>query len=178
MKSACLGLVLGITGLVAAGCGTGGTDSQMVYIAQQADFAAYVSWESFALGVAMNSGHPVGDEVGYRNMKPMGGAYPVGTILVKEIHTGTTPQEWQLFGMMKRGGGYNGGGARDWEFATLALDVDSVPIIITRGANPADGGDSSGHGYAASVDGVTCNRCHGIAGTEATDHVLDSFMTP
>ena len=164
-------------GLAVAGC-SGSDDTSTVYVAQQSDFASYMTWESFMLGVAMNTGHPVGDEVGYRNMKPAMGAYPVGTILVKEIHVGTTPQQWQLFGMMKRGGGYNGGGARDWEFATLSLDDQNVPIIVTRGANPADGGDTTGHGYASSVDGVTCNRCHGIAGTEATDHVLDSFMAP
>jgi len=161
---------------VAAACETAGPTRE-VFIASQSDFAEYTTWQQFSLGVAMNSGHPVGDELGYRNLEPEHGAYPVGTILVKEIRVGDTPQQWELFGMMKRGGHYNPSGAMDWEFATLRLNDDLIPIILTRGANPGDA-DSQGHGYGAASSGVTCNRCHGIAGTEATDHVLDEPMRP
>jgi hypothetical protein len=161
-----------------AGCEAGnGSGNDDVYIASQSDFASYAGWEKFTLGIAMNTGHPVGTEYGFRNQKPVNGAYPVGSVLVKEIDITDVPQQWELFALMKRGGGYNGGGAKDWEFATLRLNEDLVPIIVSRGANPADS-DSQGHGYAGSADGTTCNRCHGIVGTELTDHVLDDFMAP
>ena len=34
------------------------------------------------------------------------------------------------------------------------------------------------YGTTVAVDGVTCNRCHGAAGTAATDHVLDDKLAP
>lgn len=159
-----------------AGCEPSGP-AGAVFIAQQVDFAPYAGWEKFSLGVAMNSGHPVGPQFGFRNMGPVGGAYPIGAILVKEIDVGELPQQWELFGMAKRGGGYNAGGAKEWEFFTLSLNDARVPIIVSRGSNPSDS-DSQGHGYAGSANGVTCNRCHGAVGMETTDYVLDPFMMP
>ncbi len=170
------GLIIGAMLLAAAGCESDGATATL-FIATQSDFAPYATWEKFSLGVADNGGHPVGPELGYRNHAPVAGKYPVGAILVKEIQLGDQPQQWELFGMAKRGGSYNAGGAIDWEFFTLKLNDADVPIIVSRGANPADA-DSQGHGYGGSATGVTCNRCHGVLGTEATDHTLSPALRP
>jgi hypothetical protein len=156
------------------GCGSGGR----VFIAEQSNFADFLSWESFDNGLATpNTGHPLGEEWLFRNEKPSGGKYPVGAILMKEIQVMPELSTWQLFAMAKRGDNYNAGGATDWEFFTLALDTQMQPLILTSGENPVDP-NSTISGYGTGVDGVTCNRCHGIAGTEATDHVLDDKLAP
>ena len=162
--------------VTATACEGGGAPSS-VFIAIQSDFAPYATWEEFPLGVAMNGGHPVGVETAFRNAKPAAGAYPVGTILVKEIQAGDLPQQWELFGMVKRGGAFNAAGAKGWEFFTLKLNLDLVPIVVSRGSNPADA-DSQGHGYGGDGSSVTCNRCHGVAGTEASDHTLSAALHP
>ena len=158
------------------GCGG---DDEKVYIALQSDFYPYMSWQSFDNGQAMSTGHPVGEEWLFRNEQPKHGSYPVGSILVKEIQVMPVQTSWQLFAMAKRGGDYNNGpgGALNWEFFTLGFDDTGALMILTRGSNPMDT-DSSGHGYGIAVDGVTCNRCHGVPGTEATDHVLDDKLKP
>jgi hypothetical protein len=166
-------LVALVIGIMAAACG--GTPS--AFIATQSDFAGYAAWERYDLGMAMNGGHPIGPQFVYRSGLPANGRYPVASILVKEIQIGTLPQQWELFGMVKRGGNFNPNGARDWEFFTLKLNDDGLPIILTRGANPADS-DSQGHGYAAAVGGVTCNRCHGLLATQVNDHVLSPPILP
>jgi hypothetical protein len=94
--------------------------------------------------------------------------WPVGSILVKTIEIGATPAEWEIFAMVKRGGGYNPDGAREWEFFRLQINSQGIPIIRARGYNPTDG-----HGYMDMAGNeVGCNSCHGAAGTETTDHVL------
>jgi hypothetical protein len=165
--------------LLLAGCGG---SAPATFIALDSSFADYVSWGAIYLGTAENSGHPIGDEYGYRSEMPKSGAYPVGSILVKEIQAGSDPTMWDLFGMAKRGsdgegGVYNRGGAEGWEFFTLTLDANRVPLIKSRGSNPIDT-DGIGHGYGQAENGVTCNRCHGVPGTEASDHVLSAGLHP
>ena len=155
-----------------------GTNSDEMYIAEQIDFAKYMTWGAIDLGMGTGgTGHPVGEEYGYRNKMAKNGEYPVGTILVKEIHIDAIKTDWDLFAMAKRGGAYNAGGAEGWEFFTLKLDDELVPIIQTRGTNPADA-DSNSHGYGQAENGITCNRCHGVPGTEATDHTLSAGLAP
>lgn len=178
-----LGIYLGC--LIAAGCawaGCGeGTPTGETFLALQSDFAPYLSWYHVDLGMSgTNSGTPNGQATGYLNHRASAGAteYPVGTILMKVVESGATQQDWELFGMAKRGGNYNPNGALDWEFFTLRLNADGVPLIVSRGSNPADS-DASGHGYGDPTgSGVTCNRCHGISGTERTDHVLSPLLAP
>jgi len=163
-----------------AGCGGG--DGQ-VKIALDSDFAGYASWKSVYLGDNALAGHPAGPRTGFLNLSAPPGAttYPVGTIIVKQIETaGSTDQTgWDLFGMVKRGGGYNQGFALDWEYFILKLNADSVPVIAARGIAPADATDGGAdHGYGSGADGQTCNACHGTLGTEAHDHMLSPLLYP
>lgn len=146
-----------------------------VFIALTSDFADYQTWERVKLGdgtVEGLTGHPVGPRIGYRNMKPVNGVYPVGAILLKVI---TTSDGEEFFALSKRGGGFNGGGALDWEYLTLKTGSTGAPVVFTRGDNPADPDSAvpNSHGYGdPTATGVTCNRCHGVLGSERTDHVL------
>jgi hypothetical protein len=165
--------------LLVGACGGGG---ETEFIAEQSDFADYTKWGAIYLGTAQNTGHPIGEEYGYRSKKASSGKYPIGTILVKEIHVGSDEQQWELFAMAKRGSDgmgqvYNEGGADGWEYFTLRLNQDLVPIIETEGSNPSDP-DQNGHGYGQAENGITCNRCHGVPGTAATDHVLSAGLRP
>lgn len=165
-----------------SGCTEG--DPSSVFIALQSDFATFESWPRYFLGSGPLEGHPAGARYGFiKESAPKGAAtYPVGSIIVKTVEFGMTKQEWELFAMAKRGGGFNSGGAKDWEFFTLRMSTSGVPIIISRGSNPADGdadGGSTGHGYSDTTGtGVTCNRCHGLSGTERQDHILASVLAP
>ena len=164
--------------LALAGCGGAPATSDEMYIAQQSDFASYMTWGAIDLGMATDTtGHPVGEEYGYRNKQPKGGKYPVGTILVKEIHVDDVETDWELFAMVKRGGDYNAGGAVGWEYFTLRLNAQDIPIIETRGPNPADT-DSNGHGYGQAENGVTCNRCHAAPGNDVNDYTLSAGLRP
>jgi len=167
---------------VAAGCGGTGD----VKIALDSDFAPYASWPSTYLGDQPVAGHPVGPRTGFVNMKAPPGAtkYPVGTIIVKEIQTmnSTDKTMWDLFAMVKRGGGFDQGGALDWEFFILRLTADGVPVIVDRGSNPSDAASADGgadHGYGDSTaGGVTCNACHGALGADQHDYILSPLLQP
>lgn len=177
-RSTCLLLCAAL----AAGCTEGEPGS--VFIALQSDFASFESWPKFFLGDGPLDGHPTGGRHGFINKPAPKGSttYPVGSILVKTVEFGTSKLEWEMFAMAKRGGEYNLGGAKDWEFFTLKFSTGGVPVIVTRGTNPADlesDGGAPGHGYADTAGtGITCNRCHGLAGTERQDHIIASVLAP
>ena len=57
-------------------------------------------------------------------------------IIAGQIKTAADMASWDLFAMVKRGGGFNEGGALDWEFFILGLDESGTPMIRARGANP------------------------------------------
>ena len=153
------------------------TDAGAQFVAFPSDFSAYESWESFDLGGALSDAQadpdagdggcvahdPNAPRVAFLNERPAPGAsqFPVGTMLVKEIHRGQTRADWQVFAMVKRGGGFNPSACTGWEW--FELDVTATPAIIWRGAAPP-----TGEGYAAC--GVDCNGCH--AGGQANDCVL------
>jgi len=177
---------LAICAVVAAGavgCGGSGKSGE-VFIALQSDFASFQTWPRYFVGDGPLEGHPAGARYGYLKEKapPGATAYPVGALIVKTVETGTTPQEWDVFAMAKRGGGYNAGAATDWEFFTLKINANGVPVIVSRGTNPIDAdadGGTAGHGYTdPGGTGVTCNRCHGLPGTERSDHILSSVLAP
>jgi hypothetical protein len=170
----------GAAALAAVGCG--GTSGPTM-IATVTDFAPYASWESFNLGDAPLPGHPPGPRTGFRNAPAPAGAkkYPVGTIIVKQIQTNgsTDITTWDLFGMVKRGGDYNEGGAVDWEFFILHLNDAMVPSISERGTAPADPStDGGADSYGTAMNGQTCNVCHGMLGSDQTDHILSPLLQP
>jgi hypothetical protein len=125
------------------------------YMPFQGDFESYPSWTSFTFdGVAIpDSPHNVaGPRTEYINHLPPKGAtsFPVGTIIVKELSTGT-------FSMVKVGGDYNPDGALNWAWYEL-LNQPGGSVTIQWGPDPvAPAGDP----YASSP--VTCNQCHANA---------------
>lgn len=164
--------------LALAGC----DDSPAVFIALQSDFAEFESWQSYPLSQAPLSGHPDGPRVGFLNKIPPHGSttYPVGSIIVKEVQSTAAAgdfTQWALFAMVKRGGGYNSDGARDWEFFLLQFNKNRVPVIVSRGLAPssADGGDIYQNATGA---GLRCNYCHAALDTEKTDHILSPLLVP
>lgn len=153
-----------------------------VFIALQSHFADFTTWPKTKLGEGALMGHPMGPRYGYLKQPAPAGAtrYPVGALIVKTIENGASMQEWDVFAMAKRGGGYNPGGAKDWEFFTLKMNGAGVPIIFSRGTNPVDADVDGGNGnyLDPGMTGVTCNRCHGVVGTEVNDHVLSAALAP
>jgi hypothetical protein len=154
-----------------------------VFIALQSDFAPFQTWQKKLLGDGPLEGHPAGPRVGYLKQAAPPGAteYPVRSMIVKTVERGATPQEWDIFALVKRGGGYNLAGAKNWEFFTLKINPAGIPIIVARGLNPADADADGGpgHGYAdPGMTGITCNRCHGVVGTEQHDHILSAVLAP
>ena len=140
------------------------------FIAMMADFAGFASWDRYPVAGAML---PVGIEDGptfiYANRRPDPDRprWPVGTILVKVIESGSRPEDWTIHAMVKRGVPYNGDGAVGWEFfeLTLSRGPGAPPLILWRGPGPP-----SGHGYAAQdrdagPEGIplVCNDCHAAA---------------
>jgi hypothetical protein len=177
-------VILGLAGALAlgGGCsqGNGGNNSN-VYVPLPGDFAEFRSWTRIFLGDGPLEGHPAGPRYGYVKVKPGPTEYPIGAIIVKTVEVGDSSQSWDLFGMAKRGGGYNSGGALDWEFFTMVMSDQDVPVIVNAGTNPQDADRDAGlgHGYSdPSGSGVTCNRCHGVAGTERSDHILSALLAP
>jgi hypothetical protein len=173
------GLLIAAAALCLAGCTEG--HSSDTFIALPADFEPFRSWPRHFLGDGPLEGHPAGPRYGYVKRRPGASAYPVGAIIVKTVERGTTPQDWDIFGMAKRGGDYNSGGAAQWEFFTLRINDRNVPVILESGTNPSDGDTDggTGHGYTDTNNtGVTCNRCHGGSATAHTDHILSPLLQP
>ncbi len=176
-----LGLML-CAGVLLGGCS--GDDGE-VFIAQPIDFAPFRSWARYSLGDVPLQGHPPGPRFGYlKQAAPKGASeYPVGSIIVKTVETTTDPTQWDIFAMVKRGGGYNPDGALNWEFFLLRIDPSGNPLLLARGANPADPSPDAGTVPGGSYQdtggtGVTCNRCHGAPGTQQNDHILSAALAP
>ena len=114
--------------------GCGGSDGQggATFIALDHDFAGFQSWYSATLPFNELSAtvDPVGTHVGFVSRRPAAGAtrYPIGTIIVKAIEPSADDTTWELFGMAKRGGGFNAGGAVDWEYFLLRVAADGNPV--------------------------------------------------
>ncbi len=150
----------------------GGTDSvgtntgAQIFIANTDSFVGFESWESFPFdSVDPNDTHTSGHRIVYLNKRPDAGAtaFPVGTIIVKQITPGTDTAK--TFAMVKRGGTYNSDGAPGWEWFELdPSNPDSAPHLIWHGVTPL-----MGENYTGSSSG-SCNDCHGADKTN--DSVL------
>lgn len=166
-------LVLVVIPTVLSGCGRqeGGRAAQAAeprgepFVAFERDFAGFRDWPRVETGPANPQGitHVAGRRRVYVNARPLAGAgdrrgsFPVGTVLIKEILDGAA-EGHRIFAMVKRGGGYNAGGARGWEWFELAARPDDTLAIVWRGINAPKGED-----YGGDPQGG-CNDCHGRAG--------------
>ncbi|MDP2307429.1 MAG: hypothetical protein Q8P18_15490 [Pseudomonadota bacterium] len=135
------------------------------FVAMQADFSGYTSWDAVSIDAAGDgdsglSGHPEGERTVYVNTLPPADAvtFPVGTVIVKSIGGA------DIHAMVKRGEGFNTDGAVGWEWFELVLATDGEPVIKWRGEAPPAGetygslpGEPVDSGDALTGD---CNVCH------------------
>jgi hypothetical protein len=130
------------------------------FIALERDFQNFRSWMPIDLPDRAPQGitHVAGKRREYVNRKPPPGssAFPVGTVLVKELLT-EAPEGHQLFAMVKRGGGYNSIGAPGWEWFELREREDRSVGIVWRGLSAP-----TGESYGGDPLG-TCSTCHQMA---------------
>ena len=125
------------------------------------DFSGFRQWRS-SPGVAPDGapspegdgGIHIGPLTTYINHLPPPGStsFPVGTIIVKESNSPPLTER-QIFAMVKRGGGFDTGGATDWEWFELANVDETNVTILWRGIGPP-GSES----YGTNVN--VCNDCH------------------
>lgn len=131
------------------------------FVAFERDFAGFRDWPRVETGPASPQGitHVAGRRRVYVNARPPAGAdtFPVGTILIKELLEGAD-EGHRIFALVKRGGGYNAGGARGWEWFELSAREDDSLAIVWRGINAPKGED-----YGGDPQGG-CNDCHARAG--------------
>jgi hypothetical protein len=159
-------------GLALAGCGSD-VQASGVYIALGRDFEDFESWVAFDRGLdPVPPTHEGTTSMIYVDeLPPTGSAsFPMGTRIVRVEQRGDDPSAWEVHAMVKRGGGYNAGGALDWEFFGLVLTRSGDPWIEWRGEGPM-----SGDGYVApdgSTEVLGCNHCH------ASARYNDSVLSP
>ncbi len=134
------------------------------FVAFPSDFASYESWTSYDLGGG--DGGMIGDacahtanvpRVAFMNESPAHGstAFPVGTMIVKQIRVTSDPSTWQVFAMAKRGGGFNAGsGCEGWEWYGL-FAPDAGTGFEWSGTEP-----NAGSPYASCG---ACTSCHSSA---------------
>lgn len=140
------------------------------FVAFATHFQGYQRWSS-APGVPdpslvgiVDTVHTTGPMTVYVNRLPAAGAkeFPIGTIIVKEVTTGALGER-TVFAMVKRGGGFNEGGATNWEWFELQNSCNGVQILW-RGVGPP-----AGEKYGGDATGG-CNTCH--ANGKSNDFVL------
>jgi hypothetical protein len=154
----------------AASCGDDGDEASdpppATFLAFASTFSSFRGWTSFHSDGPAPGTQPVdvlGPRTQYINRLPPAGAtsYPVGTVIVEARESGKRP----IFAMVKRGGGYNAGGAIDWEWFELTETPASGAVTIAwRGLGPPTATDSYGGDPLGG-----CNPCH--AAFRETDYV-------
>jgi hypothetical protein len=170
-------LAVSLSALAAGGCSSGdagGTDggSSSTFVAYDTSFTGFHQWSNAPATAADDAGdglHGLGPLRVYWSASPPHGstAFPVGTIIVKETEESDVTQR-TVFAMVKRGGGFNSGGALNWEWFSLQDNTDGTATILWRGVvAPA------GQTYANQAIG-DCNGCHGMA--VSNDYVWDSAL--
>lgn len=143
-------LAAGVLGACGSSGGPAG-DAPETFLAFSSTFAAFRSWPSFHSDGPANDGTFPADVLGprtqYINAPPPHGAseFPVGTMIVEARESG------KIFAGVKRGGGFNTGGARNWEWFELS---DAPVTIVWRGVGPP-----LGDTYGGDPNGG-CNACH------------------
>jgi hypothetical protein len=147
-----------------AACGGGGgneSDAPESFLAFSSTFAPFRSWTSFHSDGPRDDGSVTPDVLGprtqYINKLPPHGAteFPVGTAIVEVRESG------KIFAGVKRGGGFNTGGATNWEWFEL---TDAPVTIVWRGVGPPIGDT-----YGGDPNGG-CNACHARCGA-SNDYV-------
>ncbi|HMG24892.1 MAG TPA: hypothetical protein VK607_26330 [Kofleriaceae bacterium] len=139
--------------LAACGGGGGGGEAPDVFLAFSTTFAPFRSWPSFHSDGPADDGTFTPDVLGprtqYINQPPARGAaeFPVGTVIVEARENA----DHKIFAGVKRGGGFNAGGAADWEWFELS---DQPVTIVWRGVGPP-----LGDTYGGDPNGG-CNACH------------------
>lgn len=127
------------------------------FLAFASSFDGFRAWPSFHSDGPVDDGTvdpaALGARTLYINELPPAGTIElaVGTIIIEARETGAQ----NIFAQVKRGGGYNRGGARDWEWFEL---VENPTTIVWRGLGPPNGESYGG-------DPNACNSCH----TECAD---------
>jgi hypothetical protein len=149
-----IALVLGCSG----GDGASDAGAPASFVAYASSFTGFHQWSN-APAVAANDAtdglHGVGPLQVYWNESPPHGAtsFPVGTIIVKETEQADVTTR-VVFAMVKRGDGFNSGGADGWEWFSLQDNADGTATILWRGVAPP-----AGEVYAGQAIG-DCNGCH------------------
>jgi hypothetical protein len=168
-----LGVAVGM-GLLGCSSASGGDDggAPTSFVASESDFAGFHSWSTAQATAADDAGdglHGVGPLEVYWNEAPPHGStsFPVGTIVVKETEEADVTQR-VVFAMVKRGGGFNSGGANGWEWFSLQDNADGSVTILWRGVVAPPG-----QTYANQAIG-DCNGCHTLA--SSNDSVWDSAL--
>ncbi len=147
--------------VAAVGCGSGGGDDAPpeTFLAFATSFAPFRSWTSFHSDGPADDGTFTPDVLGPRTqyiskLPPSGSTeFPVGTLIVEARESATM----KIFAAVKRGGGFNAGGAANWEWFELQED----PVaIVWRGLGPP-----AGDTYGGDPDGG-CNACHMKCGSD------------
>jgi hypothetical protein len=151
--STAIAAAAGVLGACGGGGGGGPEDASRTFLAFSSTFAPFRSWTSFhSDGPADDNTFPpdvLGPRTQYINTPPPHDAteFPVGTVIVEVRESGTQ----KIFGAVKRGGGFNAGGATNWEWFELS---DAPVTIVWRGVGPP-----LGDTYGGDPNGG-CNTCH------------------
>jgi hypothetical protein len=153
-----------VVGALAAfvGCGQDVTPGP-VFQAYARDFQGFEKWpsETFDDPNAAGATHVAGIRTIYLNQAPPADApeFPLGTIIVKQTSDG------KIFAQVKRGGGYNLKGAKNWEWFEIAKNAAGV-VYIQWGATFPPAGEA----YGGDPNG--CNSCHMLGDALTNDYVI------
>jgi hypothetical protein len=163
-----LALALAIAAITAACGGAGGGGETETFLAFSTTFAPFRSWPSFHSDGPPDDGTFTPDVLGprtqYVNQLPPRGSteFPVGTVVVEAREN----EGHKIFAGVKRGGGFNSGGAADWEWFELS---EGPVTIVWRGVGPP-----LGDTYGGDPNGG-CNACH--ARCAANDYVCSPQLS-
>lgn len=170
MKRICVVLGLTLAACAPVDSTTSPEPAGDTFLAVDSSFTGFRAWEAFPLAPGSNGTiHTAGARTEYLNRAPAAGStsFPVGTIIVKESDEEPIADR-QVFARVKRGGGYNAGGAAGWEWFELK-NVDAQRATrIWRGVGPP-----VGEKYGGDPNGG-CNGCHGAA--KDNDFVLSTSL--
>jgi hypothetical protein len=183
VRAACAGrFVAAVLAVAAAGCNGGDAsdaDAGCVAFDPQENassvvpaFDNFCNWSSAPATNSEDASdgvHAPGPLTVYWNNSPPHGSstFPVGTIIIKEPQGGN-PTMRQAFAMVKRGCGYNGEGAVNWEWFSLEDNGNCTMTQLWRGAFAP-----VGETYSGKPAG-DCNGCHGMV--VDNDYVWDTAL--